>query len=128
MSVKRPVVQAVHFTCSVYNPMERVAVDYTEKLTEDKSGNDMIVVMIDCFSRFVTLYPVRSTKSRIFAEVFLKWVGTFGSPKEILSDRGSQFMSDLVQSVFDLTGVNSVTVIPGPNKKIQSWRERTERL
>ena len=102
MSVKRPAVQAAHFTSSVYRPMERIAVDYIEKLTIDRNGNDMIVGIIDCFSRFTTLYPVQSTKARVFAEVFLKWIGMFGSPNEILSDRGTQFMSNLVQSVFEL--------------------------
>jgi transposase InsO family protein len=126
MSVKRPVVQAMHFTFSVYNPMERVAVDYIEKLTVDIYGNYMIVVIIDCFSRFVTLYPVQSTKSKVFAEVFLKWIGTFGSPKSILSDRGSQFMSNLVQSIFKLSGIDSITVTPG-SKQENSIVERENR-
>ena len=59
--------------------MERVAIDYIESLQKDRNGNDMIIVIIDCFSRFIILYPVQSTKSFIFAEVFLKWIGTFGS-------------------------------------------------
>ena len=74
MSVKRPVVQAEHFTCSTYSPMQRVAVDYIERLTADRWGNDMIIVIIDCFSRFVVLYAVQSTKAKVFVDSFIKWV------------------------------------------------------
>ena len=126
MSVKRPVVQAAHFTCSVYKQMERVAIDYIESLPKDKNGNDMIIVIIDCFSRFIFLYPVQSTKSFIFAEVFLKWIGTFGSPKEILSDQGSQFMSKLIQDLFDLSGIEGIKTIGG-SKQENAIVERANR-
>ena len=71
MSVKKATVQAEHFTCSTYVPMQRVAIDYIEKLTIDRWGNDMIVVIIDCFSRFITLYPVHSTRAKVFADTFV---------------------------------------------------------
>jgi len=51
--------------------MERVAIDYIESLPKDRNGNDMIIVIVDCFSRFIILYPVQSTKSFIFQEVFM---------------------------------------------------------
>jgi transposase InsO family protein len=104
MTVRRTVVQAEHFTCSAYRPMQRVAIDYIEKLTTDRWGNDMIVVIIDCFSRFTVLYAVQSTRARVFVDIFIKWISLFGEPEEILSDQGSQFMSNLVQEFHELTG------------------------
>ena len=50
----------------------------------------------------------------------------FDSPNENLSDRGTQFLSDLVQSVFQLTGVNSISVMPG-SKQENSIVERANR-
>ena len=88
--------------------MQRVAIDYIEKLTIDRWGNDMIVVIIDCFSRFITLYPVHSTRAKVFADTFVNWISIFGEPKEILSDQGSQFLSDLAQELFVLTNVRSI--------------------
>ena len=56
----------------------------------------MIVVMIDCFSRFVCLYPVRSKGTEVFLSSYLKWLGLgMEEPSEILTDRGSQFTSRL---------------------------------
>ena len=83
--------------------MQMVAIDYIEKLTTDRWGNDMIIVIIDCFSRFVVLYAVQSTKAKIFVDTFIKWVSLFGEPEEILSDQGSQFVITLVQEFFEIT-------------------------
>ena len=70
LSTRRCNVQARHFTCSTYRMMKRIAIDYIESLTEDENGNDMIIVFIDCFSRFIMLYPVKSTKAKVFFIAF----------------------------------------------------------
>jgi len=106
--------------------MERVAVDYIEKLTPDRWGNDMIIVMIDCFSRFVFLYAVQSTKAKVFADTFIKWISVFSEPKEVLSDQGSQFLSDLVRKVYELTGVKCVFTTPN-SKQENAIVERANR-
>jgi transposase InsO family protein len=95
--------------------MQRVAIDYIEKLTTDRWGNDMIIVIIDCFSRFVVLYAVQSTKAKVFVDTFIKWVSLFCEPEEVISDQGSQFVSGLVQQFFDITG--SKSIIATPNSK-----------
>ena len=88
--------QASHFSCSSYQKMKRIAIDYIECLRPDIDENDMIVVVIDCFSRFVCLYPVRSKGTEVFLSSYLKWLGLgMGEPSEILTDRGSQFTSRL---------------------------------
>jgi hypothetical protein len=126
MRVNKPSVQADHFTCSVYNPMQRVAIDYIEKLTADRWGNDMIIVIIDCFSRFVVLYPVQSTKVKVFADTFIKWASIFGTPDEVLSDQGSQFLSDLIREVYELTKTRCVFTIPN-SKQENAIVERANR-
>ena len=126
MSVKRSMVQAEHFTCSVYQPMKRVAIDYIEKLTADRWGNDMIVVIIDCFSRFIVLYAVQSTRAKIFVDTFVKWISIFGQPAEVLSDQGSQFLSDIVQQLYDLTRVKSIITTPN-SKQENAIVERANR-
>ena len=126
MSVKRSVVQAGHFTCSVYNTMQRVSVDYIEKLTTDRWGNDMIVVIIDCFSRFIVLYAVQSTRAKVFVDTFVKWISIFGQPAEVLSDQGSQFLSDIVQQLFELTSIRSIITTPN-SKQENAIVERANR-
>jgi hypothetical protein len=47
------------FTLSKHQLGECVYIDYIEKLIPDEYGNDHIIVMIDAFSRWVELYPVK---------------------------------------------------------------------
>ena len=112
MSVRRTVVQAEHFTCSTYKPMQRVSIDYIERLTTDRWGNDMIIVIIDCFSRFVVLYAVQSTRAKVFVDTFIKGVSLFGEPEEVLSDQGSQFVSTVVQGFYEITNTKSIITTP----------------
>ena len=37
--------------------MERIAIDYIHKLNKDQNGKEHILVVIDCFTRYVKLYP-----------------------------------------------------------------------
>ena len=70
-----PTTQASHFSCSVYRKMKRIAIDYIESLRPDAEGNDMIVVIIDCFSRFISLYPVKNKRAEVFLHSYLQWLG-----------------------------------------------------
>ncbi len=61
-SFRKPDVVAAHFSCSSYVKMNRIAIDYIESLRADGKGNDMIIVIIDCFSRWVSLTAVQSKR------------------------------------------------------------------
>ena len=71
-----------------------------------------IVVIVDNFSKFVGLYPARSTTSKYFIGALLQWVGIFGVPKEIRSDGGSQFMAKLSEDLSVLLGYKHLVVVP----------------
>ena len=92
--------------------MQRVSIDYIERLTTDRWGNDMIIVIIDCFSRFVVLYAVQSTREKVFVDTFIKWVSLFGEPEEVLSGQGSQFVSTMVQGFYEITNTKSIITTP----------------
>ena len=47
------------FTTATYAPMHRIAVDAIGPLPPDEEGNQHIIVFIDCFSRYVCLYPTK---------------------------------------------------------------------
>ena len=126
LRVRKPRAQGSHFTCSTYEPMKRIAIDYIEYLRQDDQGNNMIVVVIDCFSRFVALYPVKGTSARVFATTLLTWAGTFWSPEEIITDRGTQFTSDLATELYDALGVNKKFTMAG-SKQENSIVERANR-
>ena len=62
--------------------------------------------MIDHFSGMVVGTPSRSKTSRACAHAFVKdWVCRYGCPERLLSDRGSEFRSDLFDHLTYVFGV-----------------------
>ena len=107
--------------------MNRVAIDYIENLRPDDKGNDMIVVIIDCFSRWITLTAVQSKSTGAFADAYIAWLGLcFGEPTEILTDRGAQFTSLLTEQLAAVTGGRMVFTTAG-SKQENAIVERANR-
>ena len=60
------------------------------------SGYSYLLTVIDRFSRWPEAIPLRDITSKECAEQFLlHWVARFGTPSDIISDRGRQFTSAL---------------------------------
>ena len=53
------------YTLARYEPMERLNIDTIGPLPVDESGNKFIIVIIDCFTRFIELYPAPDTTARL---------------------------------------------------------------
>ena len=90
---------AVHtppFTAGVYGPWERVNIDTIGPLPEDELGNKYIIAIIDCFSRFLELYPAKNATAAAASEALFQSFGMFGTPQEIWSDNGSQYVNELI--------------------------------
>ena len=49
------------FTCTSYNPFEVLHLNHIGPLTKDSHGNEYILVIIDAFSRWVELFPTKTT-------------------------------------------------------------------
>ena len=73
-------IKAHRFTCASYNPFEVLHLDHIGPLTKDAHGNEYILVVIDAFSRWVELFPTKSTTAVETASVMLNHIGRFGNP------------------------------------------------
>ena len=58
--IKTPI-QLLRYTLAKYEPMKRINVDTVGPLPEDTHGMKYVLVIIDCFTRWVQLYPIPST-------------------------------------------------------------------
>jgi hypothetical protein len=56
LSVIKSPLHAIKYTLSTYNPMQRICIDTINMTTPDSNGNTSIIVIIDCFSRWVELF------------------------------------------------------------------------
>jgi hypothetical protein len=107
MNQRRATVHAHPTTASSYRPMQRIAIDYIERLIPDNDGNTAIVVVIDCFSRFIELYPVQNINAINSAESLLDWITRYSAPEEITHDNGSSFVNEIIQELIKLMGSKS---------------------
>ena len=96
------------FTTASYNIMERVAIDTIGPLPSDDDDNKHLIVIIDCFSRYINIYPARDTTALSAARALLQFFGMFGNPRQIVSDNGSQYVNMLIKEFLMLVGTEHV--------------------
>ena len=104
--IKR-VVHTYPFTLSTYGLWQEVSIDYIESLKPDKFGNNMIIVMIDNFSRFVELYPTNSTNAEGAADAVIQFCGRYGTPSKFRTDGGAAFKGKIFQGLVTRLGADS---------------------
>jgi hypothetical protein len=82
------------------HPFERCALDIVGPLTETTSGNKYVLTFQDDLSKFLLAMPVSQQDAETIArELVLNVVLKFGAPAQILTDQGSNFLSDVKKHV-----------------------------
>ena len=95
-------VKVAPFTRAAYQQMEVINVDTIGPLPKDDLGNQFILVVIDCFSRWVELFGIQDTSAASAASALVAHCGRFGVPALVRSDKGPQFANDLINQLVSL--------------------------
>jgi hypothetical protein len=74
-------------------PLQTYHVDHLGPLSQTKKGYKYIFAVIDAFTKFVWLYPTKTTNSEEVIRHLKDQQSIFGNPKTIISDRGAAFTS-----------------------------------
>ena len=86
--------------------MERIAIDFTGPLPETTSYNRYIMVVSDYFTKFTEAYALPNITARTAAGVLVReFICRWGAPRQIHTDQGAQFESQLFQEVCALLGI-----------------------
>ena len=93
-------------------PFERIAMDIVGPLPRSRKGNRYILVICDYATRFPEAIPLRSIDAEKVAEELVAFFSKFGIPREILSDQGANFMSQLLKEVYRLLHVHPIRTSP----------------
>jgi transposase InsO family protein len=99
------------FTLAAYHPMERLAIDTIGPLPKSEEGYEHIMVVLDCFTRWVELYPLKDVTAPPAAKALINHFATFSQPSQIIHDNGSQFKNELLTEMLELTGVQQVPIL-----------------
>ena len=82
---------------------ERIAMDIVGPVETSRIGNSYILVLSDYASRFVMTIPMVDQKARTVAGHLVNEIITkYGAPEQILTDQGSNFLSELVEQICQL--------------------------
>ena len=81
----------------------RWQMDILSGLPTTKDKYKHILVMVDSYSKWVELFPLRTQEATEVASViFREIISRYGAMRSILSDRGRNFMSRLVQALAEM--------------------------
>ncbi|XP_072164915.1 uncharacterized protein [Diadema setosum] len=94
-------------------PFHRVAIDIVGPIKPVSSrGHRYILTLVDYATRYPEAVPLRNIDTSSVAEALLSIYSRVGLPKEMLTDRGSQFTSDVMREVSRLLSIRHVTTTP----------------
>ena len=92
----------------VGGPFHRVAVDILQ-LPLTSSGNRYVAVFMDYMTKWPEAFAIPDQKAETIAPLFLEHiVCRHGIPEELLSDRGTNFLSTLIQETCQVLGVKKL--------------------
>ncbi|XP_075785301.1 uncharacterized protein LOC142829504 [Pelodiscus sinensis] len=92
----------------VGTPFERVAMDLVGPLPKSKAGFRYILVVMDYATRFPEAIPLRNTYARTIASELVKIFARVGLPRELLTDQGTNFTSQLFRQVCTILGIHKL--------------------
>ena len=94
-------------------PWEVVSIDIVIPLPFDKQSQRFIVIMMDVYSRYLIAIPVRNhTAQAVSRCLYEHVVAYFGTPRSILSDRGTEFTSLMWDSLTQMLGTRKKLASP----------------
>jgi transposase InsO family protein len=104
-------------------PFEKISIDLAGPLPPGENGEKYILGIIDNFSRFIALVPLKHGTATEVAKALMKnWICLFGTPGSIHSDRGTEFNNKLLERLCEMLGIkktNSAPYYPRGNSMIE---------
>ena len=94
-------------------PFSRVAINLIGPIhppTDD--GHRFILTVVDYATRYPEAVPLKRIDTERVAEALIEIYSRVGVPREILSDQGKQFTSDLMKEVSRILSIRQLTTTP----------------
>lgn len=100
----------------IYNagvPFERVQMDILGPFPTSSTGNKYLLVVSDCFTKWVEAFPLKNFRANTIAEVFVNQViSRYGVPSELHTDQGRNFDSRVFYELSSLLGIKKTRTTP----------------
>jgi transposase InsO family protein len=93
-------------------PFDHIAVDSLGPLTETTQGNVYVLILVDVRSRFLVTRPLPDLSMATMARTLYEIFTTFGPPKILQSDNGTEYVNRLVEELCQQANVDKRAVAP----------------
>ncbi|MGI0059984.1 MAG: DDE-type integrase/transposase/recombinase, partial [Nitrosotalea sp.] len=93
-------------------PGDHYQIDTSVHLPPSPDGYVALLVLIDVFTGFVVLKPLKDTTAETVARKLWKIFALIGYPKILQSDNGSEFINDIIQTLVRITGIEQRFITP----------------
>lgn len=94
-------------------PFEKVMIDIAGPLPSTATGHLYILGIIDIFSRYIVLIPLKKITTEVVIDAILKrWISIFGCPEMIISDGGKNLNSKLMIQFCEMFNITKKTSSP----------------
>ncbi|GFO50301.1 gypsy retrotransposon integrase-like protein 1 [Plakobranchus ocellatus] len=94
-------------------PFKRVAIGLVGPIKPpSEAGHRFILTLVDYATRFAEAVPLRKIDTESVAGALVDIYSRLGVPEEVLSDQGTQFISDCMKEVCRLLGIKQKTTTP----------------
>ena len=100
----KPLVKVKRFTTAALYPFQVICADHIGPLPKDEEGYQHILVVICAFSRWIELFPTKTTTAEETARCIHQHFGRWGTADRIRTDNGPAFANDLLKGVMNLLG------------------------
>ena len=101
--------QLMKLTTTASYAFEKVFLDLVGPMLPDTAGNQYILTTQCDLTKYITATPIRDKSTDVVAKAFVDSVIlNFGIPKQILTDRGTEFMSTLFVKICKLLEVEKL--------------------
>ena len=100
---------SMEITTTARHPFEKCALEEVAPMTEAVSGNKYILTCQDDLSKFLVAMPIPQQDTETVAREFVLNIALkFEAPVQILTDQGSNFLSNLFKSVCKLPRIKKI--------------------
>ena len=94
-------------------PFKRVAIDLVGPISRpSEDGHRYILTLVDFATRYPEAVPLKNIDAETVAEALVDIFSRLGVPEEILSDLGTQFVSECMKEVTRLLIIKQLTKTP----------------
>lgn len=108
----------------IARPFHTIHIDHLGPFVKSGKGNTHIFVIIDAFTKFILIFPVKNTKTCYVIDALLDMIKHFGVPRRVISDRGTAFTSNKFRAFCNSRGMThylNAVGLPRGNGQVERY-------